>query len=106
MVLELPFTNVTDYDFTVQLGTNQYDFNVHFNDRSKVWTFDLSETSTSNVLLQSIPIVLGINLLRAYNLNIGSIVALDTTNQNQDATATDLGTRVKVYWISPDEVSE
>lgn len=104
MILELPFTSDSAQTFVTQLGDNKYQVDVKFNDRSGVWTFDLSDDATKSVLLQSIPLVLGQDLLEPYNLGIGRMMAFDTTNAGKDATADDLGDRIKVYWISGDEV--
>jgi hypothetical protein len=104
VILELPFSNDPAQSFLSQLGDKKYGFNVKFNDRSGVWTLDLSDDATKAVLLQSVPLVLGCDLLEPYNFGIGRIMVMDTTNRGKDATAADLGDRVKVYWFSSDEV--
>jgi len=104
MILELPFSADPAQTFVTQLGDTKYRFDARFNDRSGVWTFDLTEDATQATLLQSVPLVLGCDLLAPYNFGIGSLLVMDTTNQGRDATADDLGQRVKVYWLGPDEV--
>jgi hypothetical protein len=104
VILELPFSNDPAQTFVTQLGDKKYGFDVKFNDRSGVWTLDLSDDATKVPLLQSVPLVLGCDLLEAYNLGIGRILVLDTTNRGKDAAPADLGDRVKVYWFSTDEV--
>ncbi len=103
MIIELPLSPDPSQRFTVQLGRVKYDFYVKFNSRSGVWTFDLAVSSTKAVLLQSIPIILGADLLQPYNLGIGRLIASDTSNRSKDATSDDLGTRVKLIWFSPEE---
>ena len=103
MIIELPLSPDPSQRFTVQLGRVKYDFYVKFNSRSGVWTFDLSVASTKAVLLQSVPIVLGADLLEPYNLDIGRLIAADTSNRGRDAAADDLGTRVKLFWFSVEE---
>ena len=103
MIIELPLTPDPSQRFTVQLGRVKYDFYVKFNSRSGVWTFDLSVASSKAVLLQSIPIVLGADLLAPYNLAIGRLIATDTSSRGRDATTEDLGTRVKLVWFSIEE---
>jgi hypothetical protein len=105
MILELPLSNDPAQTFTTQLGPKKYVIEVKYNDRSGVWTMDLADEVTTLPLLESIPLVLGTDLLGAYNFGIGSIIVVDTSNRSQDVGATDLGTRVRVYWISPEEVA-
>jgi hypothetical protein len=105
MILELPFSNHPAHTFVTQLGDQKYGFDVKFNDRSGVWTLDLSDDTTKEVLLQSVPLVLGCNLLGPYNFGMGAMLVVDTSNQGKDATADDLGERVKVYWFSEDELN-
>lgn len=103
MITELPLGSEPSYTMTVQLGRIKYDFYVKFNSRSGVWTFDLAVSKTKETLLQSIPIVLGADLLAPYNFSIGRLVAVDSSNRNADATDADLGTRLKLFWFSPEE---
>lgn len=103
MIIELPITVDPAQRFTVQLDRVKYDFYVKFNSRSGVWTFDMTVSSTKAVLLQSIPIVLGADLLAPYNLAIGRLIAADTSSRSRDAKDDDLGTRVKLIWFSPEE---
>lgn len=104
MILELPFSNDPAQTFVTQLGDKKYGFDVKFNDRSGVWTLDLSDDATKLPLLQSVPLVLGCDLLEPYNFGIGRVMALDTTGRGKDSTTADLGDRVRVYWFSADEV--
>lgn len=103
MIIDLPLSNDPAQLFTVQLGRVKYDFYAKFNSRSGVWTFDLTVSATKVVLLQSIPIVLGADLLSPYNLDIGRLIAVDTTSRGRDALEDDLGLRVKLVWFSPEE---
>lgn len=104
MILELPFSADAGQIFTTQLADRKFVFDVKFNDRSAVWTLDLLDAVTQAVIISSLPLVLGQDLLEPYNLGIGSILCVDSTGQGVDAGPDDLGDRVKVYWLSPDEV--
>lgn len=103
MIIELPLTPDPSQRFTVQLGRVKYELYVKFNSRSGVWTFDLAIVNTKAVLLQSVPIVLGADLLLPYNFDLGRLIAVDTSNRSRDAAAEDLGTRVKLVWFSVEE---
>ena len=105
MILELPFTSDPAYVFTTQLGETKYRFDVKFNDRSGVWTLDLYDATTQTLIVASLPLVLGQDILEPYNFGIGALFCVDTTGQGLDAGADELGSRVKVYWAIPDEVA-
>lgn len=104
MIAEIPFDSTPNRGFVSQLGDRKFLFETRFNDRSGVWTLDLSDNTTKEVLLQSVPLVLGCDLLEPYNFGIGALLVQDTSNRGKDAGAEDLGERVKVYWLSPDEL--
>lgn len=105
MILELPFSNDPAQVFTTQLGEAKYAVEAKYNDRSGVWTLDLYDTSTQALIVASLPMVIGQDLLEPYNFGIGSILCVDTSGQGTDAGPDDLGVRVRVYWFSPDEVT-
>lgn len=103
MIIELPITSDPAQTFTAQLGRVKYIFDLKFNSRSGVWTFDLFDASSKTAMLVSIPIVLGVDMLWPYNLGMGRLIAADTSNRSRDAGPDDLGTRVKVFWYSIEE---
>ena len=103
MILEIPLNSTPNRSLVTQLGDQKFLFETRYNDRSGVWTLDMSNNTTKEVLLQSVPLVLGCNLLEPYNFGIGALVVKDTSNRGREATADDLGDRVKVYWLSADE---
>lgn len=104
MILELPLTADPAQTFTCQLGDIKYFIQVRFNSRSGVWTLDLLDDATRVLLLAGAPIVLGVDILEACNFGIGSLIAVDLSSTGLDATVEDLGTRVALFWVSPDEV--
>lgn len=104
MIVELPFSSDPAQDFTIQLGDTKFRIEAKYNDRSGIWTLDIYDAQTQALIIASMPIVIGQDLLEPYNFGIGSILCVDTTGQGLDAGPDDLGDRVKVYWFSPDEV--
>lgn len=103
MIASLPVGNEPSQKFTVQLGRVKYDFHIKYNSRSSVWTFDMTISATKVMLLQSIPIVLGSDLLAPYNFGIGRLIVVDTSNRGRDAAVDDLGARVKLVWFGVEE---
>lgn len=105
MILELPVTSDAAQTFVTQLGEVKYQFDVIYNDRSGVWTMTITEFVSQAIIISGLPIVLGQPLLEPYNFGIGELIVSDTSESSRDAGPDDLGTRVKVYWLSPDEVT-
>jgi hypothetical protein len=63
----------------------------------------MAVAASKEQLLTSVPLVLGVDLLWPYNLGIGRLIAADTSGRGRDAAADDLGSRVRVFWYSPEE---
>lgn len=104
MIIELPITSDAAQTFVTQLDDVKYQFDVIYNDRSGVWTMTITEYVAQTVIVNGLPIVLGQPLLEPYNFGIGELLVVDTSGSSRDAGADDMGTRVKVYWASADEV--
>lgn len=104
MIIELPITSDAAQTFVTQLGDVKYQFDVIYNDRSGIWTMTITEFVSQVVIISGLPIVLGQPLLEPYNFGIGELLVSDTSESSTDAGADDMGTRVKVYWASEDEV--
>lgn len=104
MIVELPFSSDPAQAFTTQLGDEKYIIEAKFNDRSGVWTIDLYDATQQPIAL-SLPLLLGQDLLEPYNFGMGRILCVDETELGKDAGPDDLGSRVKVYWFSSDEVT-
>lgn len=106
MILEIPFTNDGAQQFVVQLGDRKFTFAANYNERSAAWVLDIFDPVTEAPIVTTIPLVIGADLLNPFNLNIGSLFANSEDSTGLDAGPDDLGTRVKVYWLSADEVPQ
>jgi hypothetical protein len=104
MIAEIPLTSEASQSFTIQLGELKYKLDVKYNDRSGVWTLDMQEDASGIVLFKGSPLVVGEDVLEPYNYAIGTLAMLDSSSQLKDATADDIGSRVFLYYVSPDEV--
>jgi hypothetical protein len=105
-ILELPITSAPAQAFTTQLGDQKFYFELQFNSRSGVWTIDMLDDATREPIVIGLPILLGIDLLDAYNFPYGALVAVERGADGKEASASDLGARVSLFWVSPDEVIE
>jgi hypothetical protein len=123
MSVIVPFTSDDSaYTFECPLNGISYRFDVRWNTRGGFWLFDLYRASDDTLLVAGVPILLGGNLLGAYRyLGIGGLFAVDMGSSTQngsvndvatnvlvssDAGADDLGSRVKVFYYTPDELTE
>lgn len=89
--------------FTTQLGHWSLTFYVYFNERSRLWMFDLTDDTTGQALLLGHPFVLGQDFLRPYIFGIGHMFCYDSTGQHREAGVDDLGRRVPVAYFTPTE---
>jgi hypothetical protein len=101
----VPFTSVKA-TFSCQLGIYRFRFHTLFNDYEGVWHFDLYDETAQAVIGYGIPILIGVDLLRVFNLGIGSMFAADMSGADLDAGPEDLGDRVVVGYYTEAEVAE
>lgn len=100
----LPLSSDISQRFTCQLGDNELQFDVRFNDRQGVWLMSITDASTNTKQVDGVALLLGCELLEPFNLGLGYLIVYDEDGTNKDATETDLGSRVNVYWLSYDEI--
>lgn len=88
--------------FTTVLNGVRYTLRVYWNDSAQCWLMDISDSS-NNPILQSIPIVTGVNLLSQYAyLGIGGRLIAQTTNDPTAVpTFANLGTTGNLYYLFP-----
>src|ERR1019366_10409821 len=70
--LELPPSTDRPQSFTTQLGSAVYQFDLRWNDRSNVWTMDISDPVSGNPIVSGLAVVLGADPLKPYALGIGT----------------------------------
>lgn len=104
MIIQIPLSADPAQSLTVQLGDVKYYFEARYNSRNGVWTLDMYDDATRAPIVLGMALVLGQDLLAPYNLGIGSLGLVDTSAQSKDAGADDMGDRVVLCWVSPDEV--
>lgn len=105
-MLTVPFTSDPSQTFDVVLGETKFTIAARYNDEGGSWTFDLTRDSDGEVLLTSVPLLIGEDMLGAYALGYGGLLAEDLSGTGEDAGPDDLGTRVVVRWLSEDELAQ
>ncbi len=99
--------SVARYDFATVLGGTTYVFVVYWDARDEIWYFDLlAEDETP--IRHGVAILLGSPLGRRTIDPLfpdGVLVADDLAGTQRDAGFDDMGTRVLVYFLTPEEVA-
>lgn len=104
MILDLQITSEPCQRFEITLGEIDYSIEIKFNDRSLLWTIDLSEAISSLILFAGVPLLLGEDLLAPYNYKIGKLMILNNSAEFFDATSENLGTSLSLYYVTDDEL--
>jgi hypothetical protein len=107
MAQSLPLVpSVPIYRVGTTLGGRQFIFDVKWNARDEAWYMDIS-TSSDVIIRHGIKIVLG-TIFDGRTVNSespqGALIATDLTGVGLDAGFDDLGDRVVVYFLTPDDV--
>lgn len=91
----------TPHKFTVQLGGTTYGMRLYWCQPAECWVLDLSDAQGVPVVL-GMPLVLGVDLLGQYkHLGLpGSLVVTTTLGPHDRATASDVGTRTTLYFVT------
>jgi len=101
----IPLTNDPNntLKFAITIGTTSYTLSLFlaYNTVAGYWTMTISDAKTSTVLLSSIPLLTGCNLLKQYaymELGEAYIVNIDN-NSNDSPNNTNLGTAFVLRWV-------
>lgn len=108
MAEQLPFDSESAF-YTVDavLGGDRFYFDVRWNGRDSAWYFDLLDAERDPIC-HGVKIVLGAILggrSTDSRMPAGMLVAHDLSGAGQDATVSDLGTRVIVVFYSDEEIA-
>lgn len=89
------------YSFSIELDGATFQLSFEWNDRDAGWYFSIADTN-GVPLLSGRRIVLNyplINIYRDARLPAGTFMALDSTGTGTEAGLSDLGARVKLFYI-------
>jgi hypothetical protein len=106
MIYLLPFTNTPAQQLTITLDSGTFDFYVRWNERAQNWNMSIGNPATQATLVSNVPLLLGADLLSAYDLGIGYFIVYAEDGVQEDAAFDDLGTRINVYYVSDDLIAE
>ena len=95
-ILQIPTSTTDDlYKVAVTLEGQDYVFTFAWNYRSSVWEM------TIDGVVSSVPVLIGVNLLASVPLSTrppGTLLAVDSSNQDLDPGLNDLGDRVSLLY--------
>jgi hypothetical protein len=107
MIQQLPLIpSEPNYRVGTVLDVTPVILDVHWNGRDAAWFMDIM-TETEVPIVMGVKIVLGTLLggrTSSQEFPLGVLVAADLSGEGRDATLDDLGTRVLVYFYTPDEI--
>jgi hypothetical protein len=106
LILELPLSSDPSQVLTTVLNGVEYDLAVKWGDIARKWTLDLTRAADQVVLATGLSLVLGVNILGFRGLDdIGMMMLVATSDPDDDPTDADddLGGRVKLYFMTPEE---
>jgi hypothetical protein len=103
MPQEIPLTNDVSQTFSTDLNGTNYNFRVIWNERLGVWSMTIYDVDF-NVIIAGVALLIGTDIIKSLNSSIGGMVVADSDGTNRDATVDDLGTRVKLIYLTPEEV--
>ncbi len=106
-MLEIPLTSDGAQLFSMTIDTVKYDFRVLYNGRANppngLWAMDISFGEEE--LINGVALVGGVDLLSAYNLDLKNMWAINVNGTTEDANADNLGTDVKLFILTDEEVA-
>lgn len=106
MIFEVPISSEPSQVLTTTLNGEEYELAIKWSDISRRWTLDITRTSDQVLLASGLSLFLGVNILANRGLeDVGAMMLVDTSRRDEEPTDEegDLGGRVKLYFMTPDE---
>lgn len=102
-MIEIPLTAEPDQTFSLSLNGQQYTFTVRYNSRYGIWVMDISQGGT--LILAGIGLLAGVDIYQQFpELPIKNAYVVDLENHHLDASADNLGSRVKLFILTEEEL--
>lgn len=101
-MIEIPLNSSFEQLFSIVISGNTYDCRVSYNHRAGIWVMSFRQGDTS--IVEGIPLVGGVDLLKHHDIDISNIFAVNVENPNEDAGADNLGTSVRLFVLTDEEI--
>jgi len=102
MADEILLTSDGSQTFSIALDEVIYNFKVSYNTRAGVWATNISTNGVE--LVNGVVLVGGVDLLRQFTFILQNLFVVNLSNPLLDAGPDNLGTDVKLFKLSDDEV--
>ena len=101
-MLEIPLTSDGEQKFNTILDGVLYDLRILYNTRLNLWTMDIS--SSGSDIANGVALVQGGDIMSPYNNGPSNLFVVNTTGSNSDAGPDNLGTEVKLFQLTAEEL--
>ena len=101
-MIEIPLTSDSSQLFSSVINEVRYDFRVYFNFRNTLWNMDISSSGVS--ILYGVALLGGVDIFKQYNIPIENVYVVNSVNTD-NATSVNLGTDVKLYILTEEEIN-
>lgn len=101
----VPFTGIPQESMSIVLGGRTLRVRARYANLTNTWTLDVMDDSgTSPIpLVMGVPILMGVDIIKPYRLEIGSLYAEANSDRREDAGRGDLGSRINLVHYAPGE---
>ena len=106
-MLDIPFSGAAKENLDINLGGQELTLSVRYASISDSWAMDVLDRSVnpSTPLLTGVRIVVGVDMLAPYALELGSLYAINLTSPGNDPGREDLGSAVRVVYLTEAEAA-
>ena len=101
-MIEIPLNSSPEQLFSINLSGVSYNIRVIYNSRLSVWSISFLQGITP--VIEGVPIVGGIDILKQYNIPISNIYMVNLDNPKLDPNINNLGTTAKLFILTDAEV--
>ena len=102
MAQEIILTSDGSQTFTIVLDGVNYSFTVSFNTRMGVWRANIATEGV--ILANGVTLVGGVDIVKQYTFILENLFMVNLNDPKVDATGDNLGTDVKLFKLTPEEV--
>ncbi len=102
------FNDYADYSESVVLDGSPYRLAFSWNTRGEYWSLTVSDSS-GNVLVDGLKLIINFELISEYaaaGFPLGALMAIDTTGTLTRIGRNDLGEKVKLYYLTGEELAQ
>lgn len=102
-MFEIPlYSDVGHYKFTIDINNKNLTFEVKWNDAIQIWHLDIFDNTNNKQLCFGEPLVLGYEITKQFNWDIGTIALIDINASYDnldatDATSSNLGDSILLF---------